>query len=124
VLAARAGRRVAESVRRASGRAALAADAEHLLPVIAAAAAPDLFADPFADTNEGDRRPVLVILDDGSAEEPAREERARLEEAARDHSVRLETISATTGSEVSRYASLLATGTYAAAYLGVGLGRL
>ena len=35
VLAARAARRVAESVRRASGRTALAGDAEHLLPVIA-----------------------------------------------------------------------------------------
>jgi hypothetical protein len=36
VLAARAGRRIAESVRRATGRTALAADAEHLLPVLAA----------------------------------------------------------------------------------------
>ena len=35
VLAARAARRVAEAVRRASGRTALAGDAEHLLPVIA-----------------------------------------------------------------------------------------
>ena len=39
VLAARAARRVAESIRRASGRTALAGDAEHLLPVIAAARA-------------------------------------------------------------------------------------
>lgn len=124
VLAARAGRRIAESVRRASGRAALAADAEHLLPVIAAARTPDLFADPFADTDEGDRRPVLVVLDDGAGEGAARAERARLETAARDHRVRVETITVTTGNEVSRYASLLATGTYAAAYLGVGLGRL
>ncbi len=37
VLAARAARRVAESIRRASGRTALAGDAEHLLPVIEAA---------------------------------------------------------------------------------------
>ncbi len=123
VLAARAGRRIAESIRRASGRAALAADAEHLLPVIAAARTPDLFADPFADTGEGDLRPVLVVLDDGSAEQAAREERGRLEDAAAEHRVRVETVSVTTGNEVSRYASLLATGTYAAAYLGVGLGR-
>ena len=39
VLAARAARRVAESIRRSSGRTALAGDAEHLLPVIAAARA-------------------------------------------------------------------------------------
>ena len=36
VLAARAARRVAESIRRTSGRTALAGDAEHLLPVIEA----------------------------------------------------------------------------------------
>ena len=36
VLAARAARRVAESIRRASGRTALAGDAEHLLPVLEA----------------------------------------------------------------------------------------
>ncbi len=123
VLSARAGRRIAESIRRASGRAALAADAEHLLPVLAVAKAPDLFADPFADTGDGEVRPVLVVLDDGSAEQAAREDRDRLTTAAQDHRVRVETVSATTGSEVARYASLLATGTYAAAYLGVGLGR-
>ena len=37
VLAARAARRVAESLRRSSGRSALAGDAEHLLPLIEAA---------------------------------------------------------------------------------------
>src|SRR3954452_23695315 len=66
VLAARAARRVAESMRRASGRTALAGDAEHLVPVITAAAAPDLFADPFDDDGDGDSRPVLVLLDDGT----------------------------------------------------------
>ena len=49
VLAARAARRVAESIRRASGRTALAGDAEHLLPVIEAAAPRNVFDDPFAD---------------------------------------------------------------------------
>src|SRR3954452_1395184 len=49
VLAARAARRIAESLRRSSGRTALAGDAEHLLPVIRAAAPADLFADPFSD---------------------------------------------------------------------------
>ncbi len=123
VLAARAGRRIAESIRRSSGRAALAADAEHLLPVIAAAKAPDVFADPFADTGDRDLRPVLVVLDDGSSEGTAREQRDRLVETAQEHRVRVETISVTVGNEVASYASLLATGTYAAAYLGVGLAR-
>ena len=49
VLAARAARRVAESIRRASGRTALAGDAEHLLPVIEAARQRDVFDDPFAE---------------------------------------------------------------------------
>ncbi len=52
VLAARAARRVAESIRRTTGRAALAADVDHLLPVIELAPAPDVFADPFADTDD------------------------------------------------------------------------
>ena len=49
VLAARAARRLAESLRRTSGRSAIAGDAEHLLPVIEATKPHDLFADPFAD---------------------------------------------------------------------------
>ena len=49
VLAARAARRVAESIRRATGRSALAGDAEHLLPVLEAARPRDVFDDPFAE---------------------------------------------------------------------------
>ena len=100
VLAARAARRIAESVRRASGRTALAADAD-----------------------DGDLRSVLLVLDDGSDEVPVREQRTRLEEAAHDHDVRVETVAATDGEAVARYAALLATGTWASAYLRVGLGR-
>jgi hypothetical protein len=121
VLAARAARRVAESVRRSSGRAALAADAEHLLPVIGAARTRDVFADPFADADDGDLRPALVILDDGSADASVREQRGRLTVAAQERRVRVETVASEAGNELARYASLLATGTYAAAYLGVGL---
>src|SRR3954449_2809837 len=80
VLAARAARRVAESVRRSSGRTALAGDAEHLLPVIAAAPSRDLFADPFddpADRPDGGRPPALVLLDDGSDDATIREQRGR-----------------------------------------------
>ena len=123
VLAARAARRIAESVRRASGRTALAEDADHLLPVIAAATPPDPFADPFDDDEDGDRRPTLVLLDDGSDDPVVREHRARLTGAASEHRVRVETIGSDAGTELARYAALMATGTYAAAYLGVGLGR-
>src|SRR5689334_15356089 len=77
VLAARAARRVAESIRRATGRAALAADAEHLLPVLGAAAPVDVFADPFAD-EVADLRPSLVLLDDGSEDPMVAETRDRL----------------------------------------------
>jgi len=130
VLAARAARRVAESIRRTSGRAALAADAEHLLPVIAAATRRDVFADPFADPEAElvetavERRPILVILDDGSADASVREQRGRLVAAARERDVRVETVATDAANEVARYAALLATGTLAATYLGVGLDRL
>jgi hypothetical protein len=123
VLAARAARRIAESLRRASGRAALAGDAEHLLPVITSAKVHDVFADPFTDDTESSPRPVLVTLEDGSDEPSVREQRGRLIEAARERDVRVETVEATEGEDVARYASLLATGTYAAAYLSVGLAR-
>jgi hypothetical protein len=128
VLAARAARRIAESIRRMSGRTALAADAEHLLPVIAAAPRRDVFADPFADTDEtgeaAERRPILVILDDGSDEAPVREQRGRLVATAAERDIRVEPLATEAGNEVARYAALLATGTFAAGYLGIGLGRL
>ncbi|MDQ3615962.1 MAG: hypothetical protein M3393_04945 [Actinomycetota bacterium] len=125
VLAARAARRVAESLRRSSGRAALAADAEHLLPVIAASHTRDVFADPFSDPSsreeDSDLRPTLVILDDGSVDASVREQRGRLTHAAQQRRVRVETVTTDAGDELARYASLLATGTYSAAFLGVGL---
>jgi hypothetical protein len=123
VLAARAARRVAESLRRTSGRAALAGDSEHLLPVIRGARARDVFADPFADTEEGEPRPVLVVLDDGADDPVILEQRDQLLEAAQEHDVRVETVQAPPGEELARYASLMATGMYAVAYLGVGLAR-
>jgi Bacterial phospho-glucose isomerase C-terminal SIS domain len=121
VLAARAARRIAESIRRASGRAALAADAEHLLPVLSATRQRDVFADPFAEAEDGDRRPALVILEDGSTGAWVREQRDRLTIVAQEHGVRVEVVASEAGNDVARYAALLASGTYAAAYLGVGL---
>ena len=93
VLAARAARRVAESIRRATGRAALAADVEHLLPVIELAVETDVFADPFADVDATEMRPSLVILDDGSEEPTVRSSRSRLLAAAERRGVRVETVS-------------------------------
>ncbi len=123
VLAARAGRRIAESIRRSSGRAALAADAEHLLPILQVAKQRDVFADPFADDEAADLGPALVVLDDGADDASIREASGRLHVAAQEHGVRVERIAVAAPSEVARYAALLATGRYAAAYLGVGLGR-
>ena len=120
VLAARAARRVAESIRRSSGRTALAGDAEHLLPVIEATRPRDVFVDPFADGG-GDLRPVLVVLDDGADDPVVREQRGRLLAAANERGVRVETVTSEAASEVGRYASLLLTGTYAAEYLRLGV---
>ena len=120
VLAARAARRIAESVRRASGRTALAGDAEHLLPVLEAAAPRDVFDDPFADEPR-ELRPMLLLLDDGNQEPIVREDRGRLLAAAESRGVRVETLTTDAPTEVARYASLLVSGSYAAAYLRIGL---
>jgi hypothetical protein len=120
VLAARAARRVAESIRRASGRTALAGDAEHLLPVIEAARERDVFDDPFSDS-QPERRPMLLVLDDDSEEPVVREQRGRLLAAASSRGVRVETVRSDAPSEVARYASLLLSGTYGAEYLRAGL---
>lgn len=120
VLAARAARRIAESIRRTSGRTALAGDAEHLLPVVEAARPRNVFADPVAD-GTGDRRPVLVMLDDGVDDPVVRDQRQRLEDAARNRDVRIEHVASEATGEVARYASLLLSGTYAAEYLRLGL---
>jgi hypothetical protein len=120
VLAARAARRVAESIRRSSGRTALAGDAEHLLPVIEAASPRNLFDDPF-DEEPFDLRPVLLLLDDGAEDPFVREQRGRLMAAATEHGVRTETVDTDAPGEMARYASLLLSGRYAAAYLSLGL---
>jgi len=120
VLAARAARRIAESLRRTSGRSALAGDAEHLLPVLEAVAPRDVFDDPFADEPR-DLRPMLLVLDDGNDEPIVREDRGRLQAAASSRGVRIETLTTDAPTEVARYASLLLSGSYAAEYLRLGL---
>lgn len=120
VLAARAARRVAESVRRASGRVALAGDADHLLPVLEAARPRDVFDDPF---NEGTSlpRPALIVLDDGNLDPVTVEQRQSLTRTADARGVRVEVVSSEAPTDVARYASLLLQGTYAAEYLRLGL---
>jgi hypothetical protein len=123
VLAARASRRIAEALRAASGRAALAADAEALLPILESTAPSDPFADPFEDQISVDRRPTLVLLDDGNTESLIRSDHQRLVAAAERNDVRVCPIAHWSGSDVERYATLLQSGMFAAVYLAVGLGR-
>jgi hypothetical protein len=119
-LAARAARRVSETIRRASGRSAIAGDAEHLLPLIEAARPRNVFDDPFAEGG-GEARPVLVVFDDGADDPVIREDRGRLQAAAAEHGVRIETVATEAGTEVARYASLVLNGRYGAEYLRLGL---
>lgn len=124
VLAARAARRVAESLRRATGRSAVAGDVDQLLPLIEATPRRDVFDDPFSDPfadQAADRRPLLLILDDGAEEAIVRETRGRLQAAAAERGVRVETLESTAASEVARYADLSLKGTYTAQYLRIGL---
>ena len=120
VLAARAARRVVEALRLASGRPALAADAGHLLPVLNQPPR-DLFADPFDKPEE--LRPGLVILDDGVDDPGVTEHRRKLEAKAERNDVRVHVVTQADGTDIARYAALTQHGRYAAAYLGIGLGR-
>ena len=119
-LAARAARRVSETIRRASGRSAIAGDAEHLLPLIEAARPRDVFDDPFAEGTP-DARPVLLVFDDGTDDPVVSEDRGRLQAAAASHGVRVETMTTEAATEVARYASLVLSGRYGAEYLRLGL---
>jgi hypothetical protein len=123
LLAARASRRVAEALRRNSGRPALAADASELIPVMRAAGPSDPFADPF-DSFGPDRRPVLVILDDAEPEQYSMSGGPELESFADAQRLRIErlTVSDADASPVTRYATLLQQGRFGASYLGIGLG--
>jgi Bacterial phospho-glucose isomerase C-terminal SIS domain len=123
ILAARASRRLAEALRAASGRTALAADADALLPVIEMTAPRDTFADPFESPASADRRPCLILLDDGNTDELIRTAQARLRAAADRADIRVCVIEHRQGSEVEQYVTLLQTGMFAAVYLAVGLGR-
>lgn len=119
VLSARAARRIAEALRSATGRAALAADARELFPVVAGAQVRDVFADPF-DTST-DAVVSLLLLDDELAQPGAA--LADLIDAATVRDMRISRIIRSQNSAVERYATMLQEGLFAAAYLRVGLGR-
>ncbi|WP_342371909.1 SIS domain-containing protein [Propioniciclava soli] len=125
VLAARASRRIAEAVRTASGRVALAADAGELLPLLAATPPRDPFADPFADPADAGAplRPTLVVVDDDLGDAETAEQRAALEQNAEAVDVRVSRVEQVSGEPLERYATVLATGLFAAAYLQIGLAR-
>jgi hypothetical protein len=67
-------------------------------------------------------RPALVLLDDDDDGAVVREQRGRLTAAAESRDVRVHRVAGTQGPPIARYGALLATGSYAAAYLAVGLG--
>lgn len=124
VLASRASRRIAEALRRASGRPALAADASELGTLLNYVPLRDPFADPFDQGPE--TRPVVVLLDDDKVPEPHRETAADLVARAEGVGVRVARISSgdaeVTVTDVERYVTLLQHGRYGAAYLEIGLG--
>lgn len=122
VLAARAARRIAEAVRSASGRIALAADAGEILPLLTSAHPRDPFADPF-DGGDPDPRTTLVVVEDGLGDEGTDEDRRALEQSAHRGDVFVSRVAHETGEPLERYATVLAKGHFAAAYLQIGLRR-
>ncbi|RMB62285.1 SIS domain-containing protein [Tessaracoccus antarcticus] len=122
-LAMRASRRIAEALRRASGRPALAADADELDTLLRAVTPRDPFSDPFE--SDGDSFPVLVMLDEDKVPARLAEVPRRLSSLADAVGVRVCRISSgeasLTSSDVERYVTLLQYGRYAAAYLRLGL---
>lgn len=122
VLAARASRRIVEALRLASGRVGLSADASDLAPLMRQAQPRDPFEDPF-EQGATERRPGLVLIDDGMDDAAAAEARVRLERTARAADVRITRLAHREDSVMERYATVLLTGLFGAAYLQIGLGR-
>ena len=123
-LAGRASRRIAETLRRASGRLALAADAEELEAVLCNSPRRDVFTYTFEQQAES--YPAPLLLDADQVPEPMTETARRLTRLANDIGVRVCHITSGLAelgaSDVERYVTLLLQGRYAATYLGIGLG--
>ena len=120
-LAGRAARRWAEALRAATGTPALAGSAEQVDPLLRAAPESDVFADPFDESAAaGSQPPVLVVLDDGEADDAVRAIERDLRSVATARGVRVHTVTADEGPDVARFASLLSVGRFAAVYLALG----
>ena len=120
-LAGRAARRWAEALRAATGTPALAGSAEQVDPLLRAAPETDVFADPFDESAAaGSQPPVLVVLDDGEADDAVRAIERDLRTVATARGVRVHTVTADEGPDVARFASLLSVGRFAAVYLALG----
>ena len=122
VLAARASRRIVEALRLASGRVGLSADSSELVPLIQQVRPRDPFADPFEESGQ-ERRPGLVLVDDGMDDESAEEARLRLDRTAQAAEIRVTRLTHREDSVMERYSTVLLTGLFGAAYLQIGLGR-
>lgn len=122
VLAARASRRIVEALRQASGRVGLSADSAELIPLLQQVPPRDPFADPF-ETGGDERRPGLVMVDDGMDDEALAEARVMLEQTAQAGDIRVTRLGHTADSVMERYSTVLLTGLFGAAYLQIGLGR-
>lgn len=121
VLAARAARRFAEAIRRTTGSGAVAADAEHLQAILAAATPTDIFADPYANEAAAEALPPsLTIFAEHIDDALVHHQRTQLTQLATSRRVRVNSVAAPTGDPIACYAALLATGAYAALYLQLG----
>lgn len=122
-LAARASRRIAEALRRACGRPALAADADEIRTLLLAAEPRDPFADPFEQ--QPGSQPMLVLLDDDKLPERLSSVATGLAEVAESRGQRVVRVSSGEpelgGSDVESYITLLQKGLFGAAYLEIGL---
>lgn len=126
VLAARASRRIAESIRSLTGRPAVSLDADDLYPLLDRFGPRDVFSDPFEEAG-ADRFPMLLVLEDRLSPGVVQHAQIDLSSLASGLGLRVHTISAgdedAPGSEVDRYVTLLQLGHYGAAYLGLGLAQ-
>ncbi len=114
MLAARASRRIAEAIRRASGEVALAADSEVLVSLVQDSA-----------PREPSRRPSLLLLTQADSDDMIVAEQNELIAAAATAEANyqiIESIGARSG--VANYVYWVLTGSYVAAYLAAANGRL
>ncbi|MFT3861753.1 SIS domain-containing protein [Micropruina sp.] len=123
VLSARASRRIVEALRQASGRVGLSADATDLVGLVQQVSPRDPFADPFEEGGQ-ERRPGLVLVDDGLDDAASAEARLRLLRSADAADIRVTRLTHREDSMMERYATVLLTGRFGAAYLQIGLGKL